>query len=62
MLLMSTASHSSFELDGDDLDGEDADVGDVGGDHVDRRDHEHVDGDDSSFGDVDDLGDDCSPC
>ena len=46
MLLMSTASHSSFELDDDDLDGEDADAGDVDGDHVDRRDHNHVDGDD----------------
>ena len=32
--LMSTASHSSFELDEDDLDGEDADAGDVDGDHV----------------------------
>ena len=40
MLLMSTASHSSFELDEDDLDGKDADVRDVGGDHVDRGDHE----------------------
>ena len=59
---MSTASHSSLELDEDDLDGEDADTGDVDGGHVDRGDHDHVDGDDSSVSDVDDLGDGCSPC
>ena len=59
---MSTASYSSFELDEDDLDGGDANARDVDGDHVDRGDHDHVDGNDSSVGDVDDLGDDCSPC
>ena len=34
LIMMSTASHSSFELDEDDLDGGDADAGDVDGDHV----------------------------
>ena len=46
MSLISTASHSSFELDEDNLDGEDADAGDVDGDHVHGGDHDHVDGDD----------------
>ena len=55
------ASHSSSDLDDDDVVGEDADAGDVDGDDVDRRSRcgslADVDG-----GDVDDLGDDCSPC
>jgi len=55
------ASHSSSDLDDDDVVGEDADAGDVDGDDVDRRSRcgslEDVDG-----GDVDDLGDDSSPC
>ena len=61
MLLMSTASHSSFELDEDDLDGEDADAGDVDGDDVDRRSRCGSLEDDDG-GDVDALGDDSSPC
>ena len=55
------ASHSSSDLDDDDVVGEDADAGDVNGDDVDRRSRcgslEDVDG-----GDVDDPGDDSSPC
>ena len=60
MSLISTASHSSFELDEDNLDGEDAYAGDVDGDHVDRGDHDDNDDVVSDGGEVDDLHGDCS--
>ena len=55
------ASHSSSDLDDDDVVGEDADAGDVDGDDVDRRSRCGSLEDDDG-GDVDALGDDSSPC